>query len=348
MGFLTKIFLVLCLLVPASLAEAASGAMSEQIYFLEDDGLHALVYTTSRTNYVNYNLWFSNKIGYDKEDYISNFLYIYPKEYEWDTDSKNGFTLLKFPGRSFAGLERIELEPSLQVSNDGVFHFTNWRKRVETPEGHYGLWNNPDNFTKIAYTWVFPVTLEPVGYRANRPGEWVRKLNTITYYGSDVNDLVFDIIYQPSSHATYNRLRDNLSDEDVKITQDSSGVKISVAATVLYPSGVAELSDRGKVLLQKVADTLKGRDDINIIVAGHTDNVPISAQLVSSFPTNWELASIRSINVVHFLAEKGIKEAQLESRSFSFYKPVNSNDTEAGKAENRRIELLIEEKNKKL
>jgi outer membrane protein OmpA-like peptidoglycan-associated protein len=347
MDYLRKMFLVFCLLASASFAEAASGVISEQIYFLGDDGLHALVYTTSRSEYPNYNMWFQNREGFEREDYIRNFLYIYPKEYTWDTVSKKGFTLLKFPGKNFAGLERIELEPSLQVNEDGVFHFSNWRNKVKTPDGHYGLWNSPDDFKKISYTWVFPATLEPVEYKANCVGEWVFRHNTITYYGSNVNDLVFDIKYQPSSQKTYESLKEKLTGEEVEIAQEPSGIKISVAATVLFPSGVGELSDKGKPLLTKVAETLKGRTDVNIIVEGHTDNVPITGQLVSKFPTNWELASIRSINVVHFLVEKGIKEAQLESRSFSFYRPIASNDTVEGREKNRRIELLIEENSEK-
>ena len=346
MDHLKKMLIALCLLASASFAEAASGVISEQIYFLEEDGRHALVYTTSRTPYSNYNMWFQNKEGFEVEDYIRNFLYIYPKEYTWDTDTKKGFTLLKFPGRSFAGLERIELEPSLQVTNDGVFHFSNWRKKVKTPDGHYGLWNSPDNFEKVAYTWVFPATLEPVEYRANRVGEWVHRHNTITYYGSNVNDLEFDIAYRPSSHKTYESLKEKLAGEEIEIVQGPSGIKISVAATVLYPPGVAELSDRGKSLLSKVAETLKDRNDVNIIVEGHTDNKPIIGQLASTFPTNWELASVRSINVVHFLAEKGIEESQLESRSFSSHRPIASNATEKGRVQNRRIELLIEENSK--
>ena len=187
MNYLIKMLVAFCLLSSASLAEAASGAISEQLYLLEADGHHALVYTTSRTDYANYNMWFPNKAGFNREDYIRNFLYLYPNEYTWDTHSEKAFTLLKFPGRSFAGLERIELESSLQVTKDGVFHFNNWRKKVKTPTGHYGLWNSPDNFEKIAYTWVFPANFKPVAYKANRTGEWVNKLNTITYYGSDVN-----------------------------------------------------------------------------------------------------------------------------------------------------------------
>jgi len=341
MGHLKKMLITLCLLASASFSEAASGVVSEHIYFLEENGRDALVYITNRTGYSNYNLWFQNREGFETEDYIRNFLYIYPKEYTWDTYSKKGFTLLRFSGGTYASLERIELEPGLQITEDGAFHFNNWREKAKTLNGHYGLWNSPDNFEKIAYTWVFPATLKPVEYKANRVGEWERRHNTITYYGSNVNDIEFDITYQPTSNKTYESLKEKLAGEEVKISQESNGIKISVAATILYPSGVAKLSDRGKSLLSKVAETLKNRNDINIIVEGHTDNVPITGHLSSRFPTNWELASIRSINVVHFLAEKGIEEAHLESRSFSSYRPIASNDTNEGRAQNRRIELLI-------
>lgn len=346
MNHLLRVCIVLCLIVSASIAEAASGVFSEQIYFVEDDGRHALLYTTTRTDYSNYKIWFQTKKGVEIEDYINNFLYMYPKEYTMDTNAKKDFTFLKFPGGSFAGLERINLEPSLQVSEEGAFHFNNHRTKTENPLGHYGVWSNPDNFNQIAYTWVFPETLEPVEYKANRAGEWVLRHNTITYYGSNVNDIEFDIKYQPSSQSMYDSLKETLSEEDVEISQDTSGIKISVAATVLFPSGVAQLSEKGKTILNKVAETLKSRNDINIIVEGHTDNMPIKGQLTSRFPTNWELASIRSINVVHHLAEKGIEETKLESRSFSFHRPIASNETKEGRAKNRRIELLIEENNK--
>ena len=172
--------------------EAASGVVSEQIYFLENNGRNALVYTTSRSDYSNYIMWFQTNQGIGIDDYIDNFLYMYPKEYTLDTYSKKGFTVLKFPGGSFAGLERINLEPDLQVSDDGIFHFNNCREKGENPLGHYGVWNSPDNFSRIAYTWVFPANLEPVEYKANRAGEWVIRHNTITYYGSKVNDIEFN------------------------------------------------------------------------------------------------------------------------------------------------------------
>ncbi|MBW2570023.1 MAG: hypothetical protein JRE47_11845, partial [Deltaproteobacteria bacterium] len=102
-------------------------------------------------------------------------------------------------GRSFAGMERVELEAGLQVTEDGVYNFSNCRNKVKTPDGHYGLWNSPDNFEKIAYSWVFPANLEPIEYKANREGKWVHRHNTITYYGSNVNNLEFQITYRPST-----------------------------------------------------------------------------------------------------------------------------------------------------
>ena len=362
MALMKKLLIALCLLAFASFAEAsdvvsdaeakASGVISEQIYFLEENGRHALVYTTSRSDYSKYNMWFQNRKDYEAEDYIKDFLYIYPNEYTWDTASKKGYTLMKLPERSFASLERINLEAGLQVTEDGVYNFNNRQDKAKTPDGHYGLWNSPGNFKRIAYSWVFPLNLEPSEYKANRRGQWVRRHNTITYYGSNVNNLEFQITYRPSSHAIYEALKKKLADEKLfELSQEPTGVKITVAATVLYPSGVAVLSDKGKSILGKLAKILHERKNINIIVEGHTDNVPISPKLSSTFATNWELSSARSINIIHFLIEKGIKESRFGSRAFSFQRPVASNETQEGKAKNRRIELLLEEngdrKNKK-
>jgi hypothetical protein len=60
MAHLKKLLIVLCLLATASFAEA-SGVISERIFFLEEDGRHALIYTNNRTDYSNYNMWFRNR-----------------------------------------------------------------------------------------------------------------------------------------------------------------------------------------------------------------------------------------------------------------------------------------------
>ena len=339
----------LCLWAIAASAQAV-GVVSEQIYFVEKDGRHALVYTTSRTDYANYSMWFQNKQGFQPNDYLTEFLYLYPNEVSWDTSSKPGFSLLKLPDGDFASLERVSLEDggALKVSADGDYAFNNWPGQTKTPDGHYGLWNHPDAFSKVAYSWVFPDNLEPVEYSSNREGEWVRRHNTVTYYGSGVNDVVFDLKYRPSSHDTYDALKGKMAgQEGVQVEQTPEGVKLTVAATVLYPSGVAALSEQGKSILAKVAETLKERTGVDVIVAGHTDNDPIGPGLIHKFPSNWELGALRSINVIHFLAASGVEESRFESQSFSFYRPVDTNDTEEGQAKNRRIELLLVENGSK-
>ena len=81
---------------------------------------------------------------------------------------------------------------------------------------------------------------------------------------------------------------------------------------------------------------------MNIRVEGHTDNVPIGPNLKSEYPTNWELASARAVNVVRFLQEKaGIDPRRLSAVAFAQYRPVASNKTEAGKQRNRRVEIVL-------
>ncbi len=78
-----------------------------------------------------------------------------------------------------------------------------------------------------------------------------------------------------------------------------------------------------------------------IDVVGNTDNVPIGPELAERYPSNWELAGARAAIVVRFLQTGGVNPAQLEAISNGQYHPVASNDTAAGRAQNRRTDLLI-------
>ena len=93
-----------------TLPSQASDALSERIYFVQQDGRHALVYTTSRTDMENYNLWFRQQPGSGEEEYLKDFLYLFPKSGEWSSETKPGYMLLKLPSGSFASLEWTDLE----------------------------------------------------------------------------------------------------------------------------------------------------------------------------------------------------------------------------------------------
>ena len=332
-------------LLPALFSSAmAADAVSERIYYVQEDGRQAMVYTTSRTDYSNYNMWFAAKDGYKPDDYLKNFLYLFPKSGEWVEEPKPGYVVLKLPLGNFASLEWANLEDDnrLQVDDDGVYYYQSWDGQTRTPDGHYGLWNSPDAFEQIAYSWVFPENLEPVKYEANHEGEWVKRHNTITYYGNNVNDLAFNIQYRPASGGAYDDLK-KLEGEGVQVEQQPTGVKVTLAETLLFPTGIASISSEGKAVLDRLAVNLKQRTSLDIIIAGHTDNVPIGPELMKKYATNWELSSARSLNIIHYLVDQGVAEPRFESQAFSYMRPIDSNDTAEGRAKNRRIEVLLSE-----
>jgi len=346
MNGLVKICLLICLLVPGlSLSTAAASVIKEKIIFLKEDGRHYLSYETVRTSYSSYDLNFFKVKGRKPEDHLKGFFYIYPNEYSWDSTSKRQYDLLQFGQGSWATLVQESLGESLTVEENGTFVFENWNGKTKTPQGHYGEWNTPDNFSQFVYVWVFPQNFDVVDYRCNHEGEWVKRHNTITYYGKNVNDLVFVIEYRLKTQKTYDALAKTLAGQkQVQLKQQNRGVKVTVGATVLFPSGKSDLTEEGKTLLTKVITALKERGEVGIIIEGHTNNVPISDELAKIYPTNWELSAARALTVLHYLAEKGIPESLLEARAFGEQRPIASNKTEEGRAKNRRIELMIVEK----
>jgi chemotaxis protein MotB len=113
---------------------------------------------------------------------------------------------------------------------------------------------------------------------------------------------------------------------------------VALATDILFASGKAELSDDGRAAIGEVASILAEIPDRNYQVEGHTDNVPIAT---AQYPSNWELASGRSVAVVKTLISGGLPPERVSAASFSLYKPVASNDTRESRALNRRIEIVI-------
>lgn len=113
---------------------------------------------------------------------------------------------------------------------------------------------------------------------------------------------------------------------------------LELPSAILFPSGKAGLSDEGKATLAEVAGVLKDIRKREFQVAGHTDNVPINSP---RFPSNWELSTARAVSVVKFLQDEGMQPKNLSAAGYSEYMPAASNDTQTGKAQNRRIEIVL-------
>lgn len=321
----------------------AAQVISERIFFLDENGVDYVRYDTTRTDQHSYEIWFDKKADKTPEQHLNDYLYLYPNEYKWDGTTQSKYDLMKIASGSYATLVQGELVRDTELTiDDGVYTYTNWDGITKNTDQHFGIWNKPYNFTKLIYAWVLPKNLSIISYTANRKGKWIKRNNTITYYGDNVNDLVFTIKYQPRTNAMYRELAKELNEENqIKLKQDTKGVKITLAAMVLFSSGSSELSEGGKSILRGLSNTLLKRDDIDIVIEGHTDNVAISGSLAKKYKSNWELSASRSLVVLHYLAENNLPESHLQARAFGSTKPVTSNDTQQSRAKNRRIEILI-------
>ena len=124
----------------------------------------------------------------------------------------------------------------------------------------------------------------------------------------------------------------------MQLLQD--GLHLILSEDVLFTSGSADLHEAGKQVLVRLVAELEELP-YQIGVLGYTDNVPVGPGLAARFPSNWELAGARSAAVVRLMAENGIPPEQLASVSFGETRPIASNDTPEGRAENRRIEVRL-------
>ena len=144
---------------------------------------------------------------------------------------------------------------------------------------------------------------------------------------------------------TYDNLVTELNEEikkgEIAVTQLKDKLSLSMVEEILFDSGSSEVKKKGRKVLERVVEILKNVTDKQIRIEGHTDNVPIGPRIIGKFPTNWELSTTRATNVVKYLQEKGIEPEILSAAGYSEYRPVESNDTEEGKAKNRRIEIVL-------
>ncbi len=114
---------------------------------------------------------------------------------------------------------------------------------------------------------------------------------------------------------------------------------VKLPASVLFPSGSAELSKDGFGAVAAVAHILRQFPDRQFEVAGHTDAIAVSP--TSPFKTNLELSAARAVTVAQALEKGGMNAAHLSAAGYAEFQPVASNRSEAGRQENRRIEIVL-------
>jgi len=147
---------------------------------------------------------------------------------------------------------------------------------------------------------------------------------------------------KPTMEALVASLKEQIQKQEVTIKEFQKGLSVSLVDRILFDFGKATLTPEGEKVLKKVGEALKPIKDQKIRIIGHADNRPILREYQHIFPSNWELSAARAATVVRYFQEKGgLDPLMMEAVGRSFYEPVASQDTEKGRAQNRRVEIFI-------
>jgi chemotaxis protein MotB len=132
-------------------------------------------------------------------------------------------------------------------------------------------------------------------------------------------------------------LLDTGLDKEVEIEVTEKGIAFRINAPFLFASGKADLKSQTAEVLRSLANFL-AKLPYPIRIEGHTDNVPIHT---SRFPSNWELSAARSVAVARFFQGAGVAPERLAALGYGEYRPRETNETAAGRAKNRRVEVFL-------
>ena len=124
------------------------------------------------------------------------------------------------------------------------------------------------------------------------------------------------------------------------VVQKEGKVYISLEESLLFASGMYEVNNNGFITLNKLSSVLANQKDLEILIEGHTDSVPLSGK--GFVKDNWDLSVMRATNVVKVLTQNNdLNPTQLIAAGRSKYIPIQSNKTSEGRMANRRIEMII-------
>lgn len=134
-------------------------------------------------------------------------------------------------------------------------------------------------------------------------------------------------------------IKNNGLTDDLETKLNQSQLMITISDKALFPSGEADVKPDARMLAKAISAMLQKFPDYEVIVSGHTDNVPIDNY---EFSSNWDLSSVRALNFMKvLLLNEKLDPKKFSAIGYGEYHPVASNDTAEGRAHNRRVEVSI-------
>ncbi len=170
-----------------------------------------------------------------------------------------------------------------------------------------------------------------------------KSLEAISQQSQYIKDLTKSMQYKDSVNLALalniKRSLKDFNDKDVTIEVKKGVVFISISDNMLFKTGSASINSGANAVLTKLAGIINDHKDLDVLVEGHTDNIPISSTCVAD---NWELSALRAVSVVRTLQTKyKVDPARMTAGGRSEYVPKATNSTVQGKSENRRTEIIL-------
>jgi chemotaxis protein MotB len=164
----------------------------------------------------------------------------------------------------------------------------------------------------------------------NEQGKYIKDLNSSIQKKDSVNlSLVMNL----------KRSLADINDEDVTVEVKKGVVYISISDKLMFSSGSASVNSKAEAVLAKVAKVVNDHKDLDILVEGHTDALPISTP---EFKDNWDLSAKRATSVVRLLQTKfGVDPERMTAGGRGEFEPQSGNNSRAGRKQNRRTEIIV-------
>lgn len=130
------------------------------------------------------------------------------------------------------------------------------------------------------------------------------------------------------------------NDKDLTINVRNGKVYVSLAEQLLFNSGSTKVDPKGEDALRKLASVLKDQKDVNVLVEGHTDDVPIAKGTVG-MSDNWDLSVLRATEITRILTNAGVDPQRVTPSGRSKYVPLDEAKTKEARQKNRRTEIIL-------
>ena len=131
----------------------------------------------------------------------------------------------------------------------------------------------------------------------------------------------------------------NLDNENFSIREDNGRLLITIPNNILYKSGNADFDENGLMVIQKLSKVFRANEGLQILVEGHTDDLPLKKN--NKYNDNWDLSLARSVNVVRQLETYGVFPSRLTAAGRGYFAPLSRLATDEARAQNRRTEIII-------